>query len=123
MTATAVTECSAELDDAHARRRESRLGAAGQLRCDPAAVRLVTDDDDASAAAVERCAEGGRTRTRGEAVVGLRRRPRRLRDLGPGLTRAQERAREDDVGSDAVGCELLPERPRLLAADGGQRAQ
>ena len=83
----------------------------------------MADHDDALAAPLDGRPHALGRRARRQPLVGLGRRAGRLRDLGARLSRAKERARQDDVGPDSVGCELLAEGARLLAADGRQRAQ
>jgi trans-2,3-dihydro-3-hydroxyanthranilate isomerase len=83
----------------------------------------VADHDDGLAALLRGRADSGRRCAGSEPLVGLRLDPRGARELPSGLARAEERAREDRVRSDALVGEALPERAGGLAALGGQGPQ
>jgi hypothetical protein len=80
-------------------------------------------DDDHDVSAPGRClANGVGVRAGSEPVVGLGLHPDGVADLLGGLSRAQERAREDRVRADTVCRETLAEVARLLTSLPGQRA-
>lgn len=84
------------------------------------AVGLVADDDDRLAPSGCGGAHVVRRRARREPFVDLRlSEPER----GSGLARAQQRARDDRVRSEAVAPQLLAQRVRLRTALGRQRPQ
>jgi hypothetical protein len=87
--------------------REARLGPAAERRRDLATVRLVSDDDDRLAAVRDRGANVVDRRAGCEPFVRLSLDAEPVPELGAGLPRAQQRAREDGTGAQALAGQPL----------------